>query len=96
MKGVENSFSHSFTRCKFTCSYFQFGKRKCWYKWISNGLISFTFNELSTCLNSVMPEQMKQIEKFVISVYDLDDITIDSRYVRLFLIKADLEMQPLL
>ena len=43
-----------------------------------------------------MPEQMKQIEKFVISVYDLDDITIDSRYVRLFLIKADLEMQPLL
>ena len=42
-----------------------------------------------------MPEQMKQIEKFVISVYDLDDITIDSRHVRLFLIKADLEIRPL-
>ena len=63
-------FFHALTGSDFTSSFFQIGKCKWWDAWIFNGNISKTFTELSTYPDSVSPEHIKDIEKFVISVYD--------------------------
>jgi len=63
-------FFHAFSGCDTSSSFSSIGKKTAWYTWGVFPDITHTFAQLSQVAASVSEEQISQLERFVILLYD--------------------------